>query len=103
MHQSEDAADILMKSIELIQTMDANQTELIEQKELVETLDGLLVRHALIHDTEVRFCPNKACQYAGTVCVDSESETIECTRPFECEKCGTRWRDPLQLKPFSVT
>ena len=53
------------------------------------------MRHALIHDAEVRFCLNKACQFAGTVSIDPESERIECSEPYECEKCGTKRQDPL--------
>ena len=34
--------------------------------------------------------------------INEQMERIDCMEPFECAKCGTKWRDPLQREPFSV-
>ena len=65
-------------------------------KEWVRTLDDLLLQHYLIHSKDVRTCPNKDCSYAGLVEIDPDTERIECSNPLQCEKCDTKWKDPLQ-------
>ena len=55
-----------------------------------------MLKHYLVNCQDVRTCPNTQCGYAGLVCIDPDTEMIECTQPLECPKCLTLWKDPLQ-------
>ena len=65
----------------------------------MEELDELLLKHYLINCTDVRFCPNAKCEYAGYVQIDEDTRRIECREALSCEMCDTQWRDPLLREP----
>jgi len=67
----------------------------------IEMMNGLLLRHLLIHSQDVRFCPKSGCGYAGTITLDPKSGRIECNQPICCDKCDGTWRDPLQRQTSS--
>ena len=54
------------------------------------------MQHYVIHGEDVRACPNEKCGYAGIVQLNPDSQRIDCADPLECEKCGTKWKDPMQ-------
>lgn len=70
--------------------------------EQISELNGLLLKHYVIHTTDVRICPNSECGFAGMIPLDPDSERIECSEPLECQKCGTKWRDPLQRESHGM-
>ena len=65
-------------------------------KDWVADLTYLQLRHYVIHNEEIRSCPNPTCSSAGFVSIDINTGYIECEKPLQCLECDFVWRDPLQ-------
>lgn len=64
--------------------------------DLMNKLNDAALNHYLVQATDVRKCPNSDCSYSGIVVFsNNENDFIDCCDEFVCEKCNTRWRDPL--------
>lgn len=74
----------------------APEEEKKQLDEWISEISGLLLKHYIINDSNVRTCPNSACGYAGSVDIDEFTGRIECVTPLQCLKCETTWMDPLQ-------
>ena len=58
------------------------------------TISDLLTKNYCRRNKEIRFCPNKGCDYAGII------STKSCKTPLQCTKCNFKWRDPTS---YSLT
>ena len=64
-------------------------------RDFAEELSDLCLKRYSIKSEDIRSCSNKDCDYIGFMRIDNVSGKVECSSPFECEKCGTTWIDPL--------
>ena len=75
--------------------LDSSDQRKAAVEESVRELDELLLKHYLVNASDVRFCPDQECRFAGIVQIDGVSERIECSEALQCTKCSRQWRDGL--------